>query len=95
MIVMIAITLLVLVIKLNSKVGAGSIITKSVLPYSIAVGVPARVIKSLEEFEDQILSKCMPTKLMSVEEKRKFLINYYGETPEEWLIKLGDQVHDN
>ncbi len=33
----------------NSKIGAGSIVTHDIPPYSIAVGVPAKVIKKIEK----------------------------------------------
>lgn len=31
----------------NSVVGAGAVVTKDIPPYSIAVGVPAKVIKKI------------------------------------------------
>lgn len=37
------------VIGRNSVIGAGSVVTKSIPPYSVAVGNPCRVIRKLEE----------------------------------------------
>jgi acetyltransferase-like isoleucine patch superfamily enzyme len=34
----------------GAVVGAGSVVTKDIPPYTLAVGTPARVVKSLEEF---------------------------------------------
>ena len=33
----------------NSVIGGGSVVTKDIPPYSIAVGVPAKVIKSIDK----------------------------------------------
>lgn len=72
----------------NSIVGAGAVVTKNVPPDCVVAGVPAKVVKSLEEFEEQILPKCLPTKRMNREEKREYLLKYFGETAEEWLAKM-------
>lgn len=39
----------------NVIIGAGSIVTKDIPSNSVAVGAPAKVIKSLEEFENKIM----------------------------------------
>ena len=44
-----AVVLMGVTIGCNSVIGAGSIVTKSIPPNSVAVGVPARVVRSLIE----------------------------------------------
>lgn len=71
----------------NSIVGAGSVVTKNVPPNSVAVGVPARVISTLEEYERHI-PDTLPTKPLSLEEKKEFYLNYFGSTLEDWIKKM-------
>lgn len=37
-----------------TKVGAGSVVATDLPPHVVAVGVPARVIKRLDEFEEPV-----------------------------------------
>jgi len=59
----------------NCIIGCGAIVTKDIPDNSIAVGVPARVIKSIDVYEQKHKDHFMHTKLLSAEEKRKFLMN--------------------
>lgn len=38
----------------GSTIGAGSVVTKSIPPYSVAVGSPARVVKTLPTVEEEL-----------------------------------------
>lgn len=62
----------------NVIVGAGSIITKDIPSNSVAVGIPARVIKSIEQYREGIEKVLLHTKLLDDEAKKKFLLNYYS-----------------
>lgn len=61
----------------NVIVGAGSIVTRDIPSGSLAVGVPARVIKSLGEYETAALKSGHPTKQMSHEDKRAYYSRLY------------------
>ena len=71
----------------NSIIGAGSVVTKSIPPNTVAVGVPAKVIKTLEEYK-QIIGLSIPTKKLNRQEKQEFLLDYFGTTEDEWLLKM-------
>lgn len=38
----------------GSTIGAGSIVTKSISPYSVAMGAPAKVVKKLPTVEEEL-----------------------------------------
>lgn len=57
----------------NCIIGCGAIVTKSIPDNSVAVGVPARVIESIEEYEEKNANKFVYTKGMTREEKEKYL----------------------
>ena len=58
----------------NVIVGCGAIVTKDVPDNSIVAGVPAKVIESIEEYTKKNSSRCVPTKGMSGDDKKKYLL---------------------
>lgn len=57
----------------NCVIGAGAVVTKSIPSGSVAAGVPAKVICSLEEYGERAKSKTYPTLGLPPHEKKKFL----------------------
>ena len=54
----------------NVIVGAGAIVTKDIPSNSVAVGVPARVIKSVDEYAVRAIAEGQQTKHLSQVQKR-------------------------
>lgn len=63
----------------NCIIGAGAVVTKNIPDNSVAVGVPARVIESIDEYYMKVQSKSVPTKMLSQEAKKDYLIKKYGK----------------
>lgn len=61
----------------NVVVGCGAIVTHDIPNNSVAVGIPARVIESIDEYYQKNKGKIDNTKLMASEEKKRFLLNKY------------------
>lgn len=54
-------------------IGAGSVVTKDIPDNSVAVGVPARVIKTVDEYEDKAKTRSLHIGHLSGAEKAKAL----------------------
>lgn len=57
----------------NFIIGAGAIVTHDIPSGSIAVGIPARVIETVEEYIEKNKDDIAPTKHLSWEEKRRWV----------------------
>lgn len=58
----------------NTIIGAGAVVTKDIPDNSVAVGIPAKVISSIEEYCEKNSKKVYFTKNMSSLEKKNYLI---------------------
>ena len=60
----------------NCIIGCGAVVTKNIPNNSIAVGVPARVIETIDEYFEKHKEEFTFTKSMTQAEKREFLLNH-------------------
>ena len=61
----------------NVIIGAGSIVTKNIPSNTVYAGIPARFIKTVEEYKKGIMNNILHTKLLSDKEKEEYLMEYY------------------
>ena len=69
----------------NVIIGAGSIVTHDIPDNSVAVGVPAKVIKTEDEYFEKARKESLGLGHLKYEEKDKALRNYYN-----YSKKIGD-----
>ena len=62
----------------NVVIGAGAVVTKDIPDNSVAVGVPARVIKSTDEYFEKLKRESLKLGHLKGQEKDKALMEYYG-----------------
>ena len=62
----------------NVIVGCSSVVTHDIPDNSVAAGVPARIIRNIDEYKEKNFGNCVPTKNLSSEEKKKYLMDYFS-----------------
>ena len=59
----------------NVVIGAGAVVTKNIPSNSVAVGVPAKVIETIDDYYKKNKNKVIYTKNMSSENKKKIILD--------------------
>ena len=62
----------------NCVIGAAAVVTRDVPDNSVAVGIPARVIRTIDEYYQNAVARkrLFPTARMSAEEKKEYLLRH-------------------
>lgn len=61
----------------NVIIGYGAIVTKDIPNNSVAVGVPAKVVSSIQDFYERKKDRALRTKNLPYEEKRKVILHHF------------------
>jgi acetyltransferase-like isoleucine patch superfamily enzyme len=62
----------------NCIIGAGSVVSGKIPAGTVAAGIPAKVIKTIEEYRQKIDPLLIPTKGMNSKEKKTYLLKHFG-----------------
>ncbi len=70
----------------NCVIGVGAVVTNDIPDNSVAVGVPAKVIESIDQYYEKSLEKIVNTHKMNRIEKREFLEKFFGAKNEDMFL---------
>jgi acetyltransferase-like isoleucine patch superfamily enzyme len=62
----------------NVVIGSGSIVSRSIVSNSLAVGTPAKVIKTIEEYKSGVLEKCIFIKEEDSAKRKEIILSLYN-----------------
>jgi acetyltransferase-like isoleucine patch superfamily enzyme len=62
----------------NVVIGAGSVVARDIPSNYVAAGVPARIIRPIDEYKAKMRLVGQPTKYMAVDKKRAYYFEYFG-----------------
>ena len=62
----------------NVIIGARAVVSKDIPSNCVAVGIPAKPIKTLDEYWKSIEDKLLPTVKMNYQEKKQYLLRHFG-----------------
>ena len=63
----------------NSVVGSGSLVSRDIPPDSVAVGAPARVLMTLDEYREKKMKQRLVVRGLPADERKRRLLELWGE----------------
>lgn len=64
----------------NCIIGVSAVVTKDIPDNSVVAGIPARVIKTIEEYKEKNIHSFIYSKNISAEKKREFVLEHIENT---------------